>query len=127
VYVYGSGECEQLGIEFAEDAMCEIKRAKRIPKFDMTLLEVEVKIPICRLSVGGMHALALTTAGTIYSWGCNDDGALGRTGEENSPLLVQELPIKVNAISAGDCHSVAYNTDTSQAYMWGLYRVSQVL
>jgi hypothetical protein len=37
IYVYGSGECEQLGIEFGEDEAYEISRARKIPDFDMTI------------------------------------------------------------------------------------------
>jgi alpha-tubulin suppressor-like RCC1 family protein len=33
---------------------------------------------------GGMHSLCLTTDGVVYSFGCNDDGALGRiTGDDS--------------------------------------------
>ena len=60
-----------------------------------------------------MHTLALTQAGTIYAWGCNDDSALGHPGTGYSADLVKELPIRVNGITAGDCHSMAYNTETS--------------
>ena len=60
-----------------------------------------------------MHTLALTSAGQVFSWGCNDESALGRTGIENCPELIKELPIRVNGISAGDSHSIAYNTETS--------------
>ena len=34
IYVYGSGECEQLGLEFEEDDFREVKRAKKIKIFD---------------------------------------------------------------------------------------------
>jgi len=33
-----------------------------------------------------MHTLALTAEGKLYSWGCNDDKALGRLGPENEPV-----------------------------------------
>ena len=78
-------------------------------------------MPVCKLSVGGMHALALLTNGQVYSWGCNDDGALGRTGIESKPALLDSLP-RVNNISAGDSHSIAYSTVTSKVYFCGLYR-----
>ena len=31
-----------------------------------------------------MHTLALSTVGKLYSWGCNDDFALGRITEDDS-------------------------------------------
>lgn len=49
--------------------------------------------------------------GVLLSWGCNDDGALGRAGAENVPLRVSgSLNVPVDGITAGDCHSIAYNT-----------------
>ena len=70
-----------------------------------------------------MHTLAITPTGTIYSWGCNDEGALGRKGKEDKPILVP-LELRVDGASAGDSHSVFYNTKQSRVYMCGLYRVS---
>jgi len=37
-------------------------------------------IAVC---AGGMHTLCLTKSGVVYSFGCNDDGALGRVTEED--------------------------------------------
>jgi regulator of chromosome condensation len=72
-----------------------------------------------------MHSLALGSDGSLWSWGCNDDGSLGRDGAENVPMKVESLPIPVDGIAAGDCHSVAYSTSTNQVYIWGCYRVSK--
>jgi len=64
----------------------EIKRARKIELFNNDGVEEEVprsltsKVPISLLMCGGMHTVALTTTGIAYSWGCNDDGALGRQG-----------------------------------------------
>ena len=30
------------------------------------------------VKAGGMHTVALTESGRVYTWGCNDEGALGR-------------------------------------------------
>lgn len=61
----------------------------------------------------------------MFSWGCNDDGALGRdTSEEGSefvPVKVS-LPEKIVQISAGDTHSAAL-TESGKAYAWGSFRV----
>jgi regulator of chromosome condensation len=82
-----------------------------------------LKVPIFKLVCGGMHTVALASSGAVYTWGCNDEGALGRSGLEDKPMLVQNLPIRCTDISAGDSHSVFYNTENSNAYFCGLYRV----
>jgi len=75
-----------------------------------------------------MHTLALSSDGALFSWGCNDEGVLGRSGAENVPMRVDaSLNAPVNGISTGDSHAVAYNTKTNQIYFWGCYRVSQIL
>lgn len=68
-----------------------------------------------------MHTLVLTSTGRLFSWGCNDDSALGRVGVENEPGEVV-LPVPVNRIAAGDSHSVAYNPELNKVFIWGSYR-----
>jgi len=75
-----------------------------------------------------MHTAALTSSGSLYTWGCNDEGALGRSGAENMPMLVDPaLDVPVTDFSCGDSHMVAYNKETNQLYFWGCYRVSKNL
>ena len=97
----------------------EIKRPRRIPLFDQGGLAAN---RILKIVCGGMHTVALSNQGKVYTWGCNDEGALGRIGAENAPFEV-ELKIPVTDITAGDCHTIAYNPQINQVYMWGLYRV----
>lgn len=74
-----------------------------------------------------MHTVALSNQGKVFTWGCNDEGALGREGAENVPLEVANtLAIPVTDISAGDSHTIAYNTEINHVYIWGLYRVSSL-
>lgn len=81
---------------------------------------------IVSIICGGMHTVALASNGSVYTWGCNDEGALGRTGAENTPLLVDgSLNEPVTNISAGDSHSIAYNTQTNKIFYWGCYRNAQ--
>ena len=81
-------------------------------------------IQIYTIVCGGLHTLALSNKGKVFSWGCNDEGALGRTSQEgqnpeNVPGLVH-LDISVKFISAGDSHSMA--ADDYDVYIWGVYR-----
>ena len=64
----------------------------------------------------------------VYTWGCNDEGALGRKasdGEEYLPGLVDKLDdIRVVQVSAGDSHTAALASD-GRVYCWGVFRVSR--
>lgn len=33
---------------------------------------------IIQIACGSMHCIAITSSGSVISWGCNDDGALVR-------------------------------------------------
>ena len=58
----------------------------------------------------------------MYSWGSNDEFALGRRAEnENVPGMVM-LDHRVDAISAGHSHSIACNKNNGLVYFWGSYR-----
>jgi regulator of chromosome condensation len=78
------------------------------------------------VQAGGMHSLVLTKDGTIWSFGCNDEGALGRdTSEEGSEAIPAKisLPGTVVRISAGDSHSACLLED-GRVFAWGSFRVS---
>lgn len=58
----------------------------------------------------------------MYTFGCNDEGALGRTGEETEPGLM-DVPGSVIQVSAGDSHTGLLLADGS-VYACGTFRVS---
>lgn len=66
------------------------------------------------------------------SWGCNDEGALGRnTSVEDSETTpgVVEIPeenAEIYSISAGGSHS-ALLLSNGNVYSWGTFRVSYTL
>ena len=111
------------GLEFEEDDFREVKRAKKLPLFDKIPDSPVPQVLVSKLAVGGMHSVAITPTGLAYSWGCNDEGALGRKGKEDKPLLVP-LPIRVDGAACGDSHTVLWNTSQSRSFLTGLYRVS---
>ena len=121
LYVYGSGECDQLGNIKNKDGdfILESKIPRYLPIKGITEIE-----KIYKISCGGMHTLLLTSQGNIYSWGCGDGGTLGRDGTDNIPTKVN-INIPIEGISAGDCHSIAYNDKLNKIYFWGTFRNSQ--
>lgn len=84
------------------------------------------KAKVVDISAGGMHSLYLTANGEVWSFGCNDEGALGRnTSEEGSEYEVQkvDLPGECVQITAGDSHS-AFLLDDGCVYACGSFRDS---
>lgn len=82
---------------------------------------------IIYVSAGGLHSLALSSTGIVYSWGCNDEKALGRAGSE---FEVEAVPIptleneRVIQVCTGDSISAAL-TDKGRLFTWGTFRDSQ--
>ncbi|KAF4748862.1 Regulator of chromosome condensation, partial [Perkinsus olseni] len=120
VYVHGSGECEQLGLG---DAVLERRKPTSIDKICMSTLGY--KISVTHIAVGALHTLALdATSGKVFSWGCNDDGALGRLGPENQPRPIDGMEgVAVRSIAAGDNHST-FLDDLGRVWLCGTYKDS---
>lgn len=63
------------------------------------------------------------------SWGCNDEGALGRdTSIEDSEtrpetVVIPEKDVEIYSISAGGSHSAVLFSN-GNVYSWGTFRVS---
>lgn len=111
-------------IGLGDDAPSEVKKARK-PQLCLSP-GVPLLKPIVHIACGGMHTVALASNGVLLSWGCNDDGALGRDGAENTPLRVDgALNVPVDGIAVGDCHTIAYNTQANKVFYWGCYKVSQ--
>lgn len=107
VLVLGQGDVGQLGL--GEDIMQRKRPA---------LLSLPEKI--VQVTAGGMHTVCVSESGHVYTFGCNDEGALGRKGSEMVPEKVA-LDEKVIQVSAGDSHSVAL-TENGSVYIWGTFR-----
>lgn len=110
----GQGEFGQLGL--GEDVMEKSRPAL-----------IDGMKDVVDISAGGIHNLCLTRKGEVYSFGCNDEGALGRAtadddGAEFQPRLIA-LPAPCLKISAGDSHSACLLND-GRVYAWGSFRDS---
>jgi alpha-tubulin suppressor-like RCC1 family protein len=112
-------------IGLGDGAPSEIKKPRKPSIFDIG--NVIPARSIVSIICGGMHSVALASNGAVYTWGCNDEGALGRVGAENTPILVDGLKEPTTNISGGDSHTIAYNTQTNKIFYWGCYRVSKLI
>ncbi|KFV70718.1 Regulator of chromosome condensation, partial [Dryobates pubescens] len=111
VLTLGQGDVGQLGL--GEDVMERKKPAL-----------VSLPEPTVQAEAGGVHTVCLSQSGKVYTFGCNDEGALGRDtsaeGSEMRPGLV-ELQEKVVQVSAGDSHTAAL-TEDGRVFVWGSFR-----
>ncbi|WP_019871412.1 RCC1 domain-containing protein [Salinispora oceanensis] len=93
---------------------------------------VAVRFPpgtvITAVAGGGVHSLALTSAGTVFAWGDNSSGQLGdgSTTNRSTPVVVG-LPVGTiaTAIAGGGSHSLAV-TSAGNARAWGNNFVGQL-
>lgn len=111
----GQNEVGQLG--FNDDVMEKTRPA---------LVIDSSKAKVVEISAGGMHSVYLTNDGTVWTFGCNDEGALGRDttedGSEFKPEKV-DLPTDCVRITAGDSHS-AFLLSDGRVFACGSFRDS---
>ncbi|KAL8280155.1 hypothetical protein RQP46_007485 [Phenoliferia psychrophenolica] len=139
-FVFGNGDFGQHGLGVADNVLCEIKRPRPQLWFDDKIEKAEDgwEGGIAGLECGGMHTLALDGLGRVWSWGINDNAALGRNTDvpgveseelETQPMLVeglQEEGFKAVRVAAGDSVSLAIS-DLGEVRCWGSFRASEGL
>jgi regulator of chromosome condensation len=114
VVVFGSGDCGQLGM--GEDFVT-CPRPKRHPFFEGK--------GIVAVAAGGLHTLALSQGGQVFSWGCNDERALGHPAAEFTVSRVLGLNDEfIVQIACGDSISAALSAE-GRIYTWGTFRDSK--
>ena len=147
VFVYGEGSGGELGLGSAGNVL-DVKRPRLNPNLAAD------KVGVVQVAVGGMHCAALTHDNKIYTWGVNDQGALGRNttwdggmrdidADENSedendsglnPLESTPMTIPAESfpegtiftqLACGDSTTFAV-TDDGQVWGWGTFRVSPI-
>jgi regulator of chromosome condensation len=111
---FGSGDMSQLGLG-SEGNMIE----RKFP----TLLQAVGGVQFVDLAAGSLHNAAVSQAGEVYTWGCNDDKALGRGGDEWLPAKVGGAleGVEVCKVCCGASHTVALAVDGT-VFSWGTYR-----
>ncbi|CAG8494080.1 5474_t:CDS:2 [Paraglomus occultum] len=116
-FVMGNGDCAQLGL--GEDCL---KRKKPMP-----IRSLEDK-NIVYIATACLHNVAITEDGKVYSWGCNDHGALGRTTNESDeyvPGLVEGLDgVKIiKAVCGGNITLVL--SEEGRVYAAGTFKTEE--
>ena len=113
ILVFGQGDVGQLGLG---ENVVEKTRPATVPGYQ----------DIVAIAAGGMHNVCLRQTGEVLTFGCNDEGALGRDtskdGSESEPGAVS-LPSKAVQVTAGDSHSAALLED-GRVFAWGSFRDS---
>jgi len=99
------------GTEEGEKEVATPRKVKAAPK------------AIRLLASGGMSNAVVDDEG-VWTWGCSDQGALGREGDENFPALVT-LPLRgvIVGVSLGDTHGACVSLGGA-LMLWGSYRDS---
>jgi len=118
---FGSGDMAQLGLGQADNV-----RERKKP----TLIKSLEDHIIAKISVGALHNAVIEKTGELWTWGCNDDLALGREvkteGDEWIPAKIVDFNEYVTQVCCGASHTIAL-TNTGHVYTWGAYRDGQGL
>ena len=117
LYIYGSGELDQLsplqetvkeGEEILESAI-----PRKIPIHFISPIE-----SIRSIKCGQLFTLILSTSGNVYTFGCADNASLGHP--DNPKASIVPLKFSVLGMDGGDCHGIAY--DRENLAFWGQFR-----
>jgi alpha-tubulin suppressor-like RCC1 family protein len=113
LWVWGLNAQGQLGIGSSEPFIAEPTRVAG------ALADLRIR----QVAVGLMHTLAVTDDGSVYAWGSNNFGQLGKGDRlpTTVPVLIPSESFDgrvVIAVAAGDNHSIAL-TDNGALYVWG--------
>ncbi|WBW74255.1 RCC1 family Ran GEF [Schizosaccharomyces osmophilus] len=132
VFVFGTGSMNELGM-----GDLEVDVAYR-PRLNPNL--PRDKIGVVDLAVGGMHSAVLSHDGRVFTWGVNDDFALGRatknqTDKEGNTIdndLLEGTPnqvtgaierLKITKVCCSDNLTVVV-TENGSCFSWGTFRCS---
>ncbi len=85
---------------------------------------VEPLTGVVSVAVGRSHRLALTSDGSVWSWGDNASGQLGRDYDPSQIQPITDLS-DVSVVAAGAAHSVAFTTP-GEVWAWGANEAGQV-
>ena len=127
VYVWGYNRDYELGLNDNMDRV--------LPQENPTLTNRKVAV----ISAGSYHNLAVTSDGSVFSWGLNNYGQLGRVAEKFGKFPAQvsiaaggrkgAKKLGARKVAAGAWHSLAVVEDgeeKGQVFAWGRCHFGQV-
>lgn len=122
VWSWGYNEYGQLGYETTTSANPTPRRVTGLPDDANAVAVAATEI----------NSYALMDNGTIYSWGSNEWGQLGRSAEEGEehvpgPVAIDGVPIEdFTAVFGGDGYSVSAFRENGSMWSWGHNTYGQV-
>ncbi|XP_955373.1 regulator of chromosome condensation protein, putative [Theileria annulata] len=132
VFVVGSSEMDQLPYSCC-DKFIKPETGEVESMYESSLPTPIVELPkmrVLEVSCGALHTALLTSTGLVYTFGCNDMGALGRLTNsdpsygplDSEPALV-DLRFSIKKVSCGDNHTM-FLTFTGNVYFTGGFKDS---
>lgn len=111
VYSWGNGDGGRLG------------HGDTSPKDEPTMIDTLNGIEIVHIACGGSHSSAISSNGTLYTWGRDNYGCLGHGNLEDCTVPTQVTAMNGQkvvhaACGSGDAHTLCV-TDQGKVYSWG--------
>jgi alpha-tubulin suppressor-like RCC1 family protein len=122
VVAMGMDDGFQLGIQSSADD-------DKATEYTPTLVRNLPTEGVVQVAAGGLHSAAVSDDGEVYTWGVNDDGALGRDMTEDEMHNVKRITEgfapedkgTMVGVSCGDSHSL-FLTLRGKVYTTGMYK-----
>ncbi|GLD93432.1 hypothetical protein PINS_up002024 [Pythium insidiosum] len=117
LYTWGRGDEGQLG------------HGDRLSTAQPRLVQALASHHVEQICAGRSHSVAVTSDGVVFTWGSNEDGALGRNGSSvddmvsAEPRPVEALPKgRILQVDCGSRHTIVLMADHRVfAWGWGIY------
>ncbi|KAJ3072817.1 putative E3 ubiquitin-protein ligase herc4 [Podochytrium sp. JEL0797] len=113
---------------FGDNSLFQLAFGRSVPVSHGAALIPELYgVPIKKIVCGGAFSMALTSSGTVYSWGSNTAGQLGHGSRVDThvPTTISKLSGVVD-ICAGENHCIAIDSN-GKCFVWGSgYHVSPI-
>lgn len=130
VLTFGSGDCGQLALS---DNVLASRRPRLVKKLR--------NLGVTEVSCGGLHNSAVLVNGKVNTWGCNDEGSLGKEDIDTAflpieidgflPSFKHEIASGLEPVIEGEDHIVSSATgdcqtlvlsNTGRVYFFGSYK-----